>query len=372
MKGLWSAAVAAFALLLFTGSPAQAAVVTTCPGGAGGTFTVPTDGTIPDGYDNVNCNIVVNESVTPTPGLAVFRIRAASIVIAPAPPQTPPLSIVNVTPTIGDVLLVAANGNIAISDASIKATEKVDIQCSKPGCTITVSVASELISSSTVDVPFGAGFGGPGGTVLVTANGDLSITGTSLWGGSLVKLTSVNGSVTFQCTSGGTGCKDPNIPPIPPIVQSCFDQNNVFIPNCQITIPTAADLKSICIQAPGVSCGGGAKEFDIIAAKEVNIENTALTVLGILVIKSTQGPIKGAGADLSATTMNITVTNGTGVTPPIIDFTNGSLTSTGVLTVIVKGGCPASPAVSIQLTGATIVSPKQTIAACKTGVIVGP
>jgi hypothetical protein len=375
---MWLIVLAGLGILLSFGTPAQAAVETACVGGNGGTFTVPTDGIVPDGYDNVNCNLVVNASVTPTAGLLNFRLRAATITVAPVAPQTPPLTIVN-TSVGGDVSLVATggantSGNISIANAAIKAKDQVNIECSKPNCTVTVTATSSLIASTTVDIvpdPLLTGFGGPGGTLQVTADGNVSITGTSVWGGSLVKIRSVNGGVTFQCTGGGVACKDPTLTPPPIVIQNC---GNPPVYPCTLPPLSEADLQSICIQGGGgVTCGGGSKEFDIIAKDEINIENTALTVDAILVIKSDRGPIKGAGAVLDALILNVSVNNGTGTPAPLIDFTNASLTAANVLTIIVKGGCPAAPAVSIQLTGATILSGiPPTISACKGGVIVGP
>src|SRR5262245_27617140 len=92
MKRTWGLAFATCMLLVAASAPAHAAVITTCPGGPPGPFVVATAAAaqaIADGYNNGNCDVIINTSIVP--GVAVFRILARSITIQGPDVLGPPL-----------------------------------------------------------------------------------------------------------------------------------------------------------------------------------------------------------------------------------------------------------------------------------------
>src|SRR5262245_60398481 len=138
---------------------------------------------------------------------------------------------------------------VTIDQGSIKATKNVTIKCTAPNCPVDVT-ASELIATETVTTAVNGGFGGPGGNLTVTANGNFSITTSTFTGGLKVKFTSLNGSVTAICAGGGAGaCKDPTIPPFVSATISAKCGNPPVFP-CNLGTLSEAEVKNICIPNP--------------------------------------------------------------------------------------------------------------------------
>jgi hypothetical protein len=278
------------------------------------------------------------------------------------------LEIINLTAGNGAVNLLATGnfgtGDLKIDQASIKARNLVNIECTKLNCDVSVT-DSELIATNDLT------FDGTGGTLFVTASGDVSITGTTFTGGEVVKFISTNGSITVSCATGGAdGCKDPNIQPIPPIV--IRDCGNPPVFPCDIKVLNAAELKSICFVVVDAKCDGGSKEKDFIAKGAINIPNLVMTAKNHLVLRSTNGPINAMGAklDVDGDTVFL-VTDGLGVNR-IIDLRGATVDSAGNFTIKVVSGCPVSPGISIDGTGATFPGTKPVVSACNGNGLVTP
>src|SRR5262245_19457993 len=100
---------------------------------------------------------------------------------------------------------------------------------------------------------------------------------------------------------------------------------------------------SVCIQAPGVNCGGGSAEFDILAKLDIHIEGSIITATNVMVIDTKDGRIFGAGADVSAVKLSVGA-KGNGVADRVIDFKDATITIVDVLRIIATG-CPPAAAV---------------------------
>jgi hypothetical protein len=396
MKTLWSIALVGFALLLGTGVPTEAAPSTFC--GPGNTVVVtspagPNDlspAQVEDGYNNNTCALTIKASIPINAGNSSVTFNAKSITVAgpnvgPPNPAIPP-------PQSTNVLIVNSNSNstvilkaidfVKIDKGSIKATKNVTIQCTAVGCPIDVT-SSELIATETVTTAVNGGFGGPGGNLTVTANGNFTIT-TSTWTGGLkVKFTSLNGSVTAICAGGeSTACKDPTVPPFlsQTIKDKCGDPP-VF--PCDLGVLDQAQVKNICI--PDINlplCDGGSAEKDFFAETLIDLHGSTMTTQRHIIIQSEKGPINAMDFHLIATGPDgaLTMTVKTCTTTPCIDLRDADLDVAGLINIKVIGGCPAPPAISIDLTGATLKGSSGplpiagvTVNACNgAGVIAGP
>jgi hypothetical protein len=396
MKKAWSVALTGLILPLFAGVVAEAVPSTFCFPGNGGTVVVTSPaanpneilpGAVSDGYNNNTCALTIKTSVTPSDAGTTFNAKSITVQGPSVVPNGPPAPIstnVTIVNTFPNSNVTLQGGDfVKIDQGSIKATNQVKIVCTAANCPVTVT-NSELIATTTVTTAVNGGFGGTGGNLQVTANGDFSITTSTFTGGALVKFTSQNGSLTAVCTGGGTsGCKDPTIPPFLSQVIAAKCGNPPQFP-CNLGVLTEAEVKDICIPGPGeIFCDGGSKEKDFIAEGLINLENSVMTADHHMVIKSDTGPIKAMGFDLTIAgngSVTIFVNNCQGGPAPCIDLRNANLDVTGPLSIIVKGGCPASPAISIDLTGATLKGSNGplpiagvTVSACSgNGVIAGP
>jgi len=356
MKRMWAIALTGFALLLCMGMPAEAA--TTCAAVASNIDTLAKANAVADagGINDPTCTLAVNFPITITDNAqpATFTITVGTLTVNK--------DIINNNDPAGTINLITTGrdlgtGNITVTNAKIKARTLVNLTCTKALCDITV-IGSELIATSTL------AFGGAGGELRVNARGDVSITTTTFTGGELVKFTSRDATLTVSCGTGEDGlCKDPNIPPIPAIVAPCFNAQGVFIPNCNITIPTAADLKAICIPVvPTPFCDGGSKEKDFIAKGLITFENLVMTADRHLVISSELGPINGKDSELTiggATT--ISVDNCSTVDAPCINLAGATITADGPLNVFIKNGCVAG---DINFAGAVLKGSPVKVTAC--------
>jgi hypothetical protein len=375
MKRLWLIALAGF-LAFGTAVVAEAAPFTGC--GPGGTLTVPGDASpaaLADGYNNNTCNLVITASITPIDSSVTFNAKSITIQgpSNPANPAgaSPNVLIVNTNPA-SSVTLQAIDF-IKIDQGSIKATNIVKISCTGVNCPIDVT-ASELYATTTVTTATGGGFGGPGGTLQVTSNGNTSITTSSFTGGALVKFTSNNGSVTAICQGGPAGgCQDPFGNPLSPIlVQFCTVNGQLQFPCPALGNFNQNQVREICIPAGDTPlCDGGSKEKDFIAEGLIDLTGSSMTADRNMVIKSDVGPIKAAGFTLDITqgSLVMSVNNCTGTPSPCIDLKNADLNINGPVQIFVKGGC-TGPGV-IDTTGASIIGNNVKINACGTVCPVG-
>src|SRR5262245_56119506 len=302
MKTLWSIALLGFALLIGTRVPAEAAASTFCFPGNGGTAVVTSPAVAPneispaavaDGYNNNTCALTIKASIPIAAGDTSITFNAKSVTVQgpstvanPAVPAPPSTNVLIVNTNTGSTVILQAIDFAQIDQGSIKATKNVTIRCTGVLCPIDVT-SSELIATETVTTAVNGGFGGPGGNLTVTANGNFSIK-TSTWtGGVKVKFTSNNGSVTAVCLGSPSGvCHDPTVPPFTPIVLANCGNPPVF-PCPALGAFNTDQVKQICIPAgTAVFCDGGSAEKDFIAAGEINLENSTITTQRHMVIRS--------------------------------------------------------------------------------------
>lgn len=379
MKRQWLIALVGCALLLGSVAAADAVPSTFCFNGTA-VVTDPADdpneilpSAVSDGYNNNTCDLTILASVTPSDASTTFNAKSITVQgpsVVPNPPgASPNVLIVNTNPSSNVTL--QGRDFVKIDQGSIKATNIVRITCTAADCPIDVT-GSELIATTTVTTAPNGGFGGPGGTLQVTANGNFSITTSTFTGGALVKFTSQNGSVTAICQGGGTGaCKDPTIPPFPPVLLAACGNPPVF--PCPALAQFSQDqVKQICIPNLGdVNCDGGSKEKDIIAEDLINLENSVMTADRNMVIKSDIGPIRAMGFDLTIAqgSLVMSVNNCANTPSPCIDLRNANLDVNGPVQIRVNGGCTGAGV--IDTTGATIVGSAVSIRACGTVCPVG-
>jgi hypothetical protein len=317
-----------------------------CPDNGGTKFIVDDPADLPfvtSGYSNNACDLEIRTSFTPAVPALVINARTIMVVGPDALNAGQPVTINNPAP--GTAIRLTSQGNFKISEADIRATNVVRIACILPGCTGEVDL-SVIISSSTL------AFGAPGGRVDIDTDGLLDIQTSTVYGGNNLTLFSDNGSIIFICNPGLGGCKDPTLAPFPQIVLDKCGTPPVF--PCNLDNLSQADLKSVCIQAPGVQCGGAQIEMHIQAKFDVDLTGSKIDGLGSFRITTDLGRLFASGAELTAQNLNILIA-GNGL-EPAIDLTNSKLTASGNIRITATGGsgCPAPPAVCIDATGALV------------------
>jgi hypothetical protein len=225
--------------------------------------------------------------------------------------------------------LIAQNGNIDVSQASIKVHSILKLECngSVPAdCTITVD-GSDLIASQSF-VPLA----GPG-DIHIDARGQITITNTNTHGGARLEVQSINGGITFLCGGAGGGCQDPLTSGVAAtLCPGGFP--------CTVNFPTAADLRAVCIQADQVTCNGGSVEKRFQAKGDIDVTGSTITSIEHMSFNSSNGVFKGAGATLtSGDNIRIDVRGST--TGLSIDL-NGAAITTGRNTIVRTTRCPAA------------------------------
>jgi len=382
-KGMWLIALAGFALLLCMGVPAEAAPSTFCFPGNGGTVVVTSpavaaDEILPsavsDGYNNNTCALTIKTSITPSDAGTTFNARSITCqgpsVVANGPPAPISTNVLIVNTFPSSSVTLQGIDFAKIDQCSIKATNLVKIVCTGADCPIDIT-ASEIYATTTVTTAVNGGFGGPGGTLQITSNGNTSITTSSFTGGALVKFTSNNGSLTAVCQGGGVGvCQDPTVPPFTPIVLANCGNPPVF-PCPALGGLNQAEVKQICIPAGGDAfCDGGSKEKDFIAERLIDLTGSTMTADRHVVIKSDFGPINAAGFDLTITSGSLVMSvNNCGGVAKCIDLAGADLNVNGPVNIFIKSGCAAQGA--IDTTNATIIGTPVKITACGTVCPVG-
>jgi hypothetical protein len=371
MTARWSVILGAVALIVSIAGWTEAAPVNTCADSAGTEHIVDTaleaSAIGANGYSNGACKLIINTSITPIT-INPLIIEAGAIEIKGPDVLVAGQRVEIIHPVGGGVIRIrtSGTGNIDIEEATIKATNLVRISCPTFPCAITIKL-SELIASSTL------AFGGPGGRLEVNGQGPVDVQTTTVWGGEFVNIVSGKSTVTFICRPGEGGCKDPTTSGVLSQLlhqggpATCADQFAASQP-CTVTFPTAADVKAVCIQAPGVQCGGASGEFHIIAELDIHIEGSQIDALHTFRIISNNGRLFAANAQLTATTFTIGI-KGDG-TSPSIDFSNASLIASENVRITAGSNCPAAPAICILLDGATVEGQEINIQADNTNGVV--
>ena len=259
---------------------------------------------VANGYDCPGVDLVIktnlNDNAPSDIVDHVLSITAKSIKI-----EGPGVEIINDNPA-SEVRMIAANGDIIIKDATIKARDNLVIRCDNPAaCKVDID-DSEIIASLNLDTVSG------GGTLRITGQGDVTIDNTTTYAGDILHIVSTKGMVRWFCPVTGGGCKDPNVsnravelcgvpPGTPPAVFPCT-----------VTFLLAKDLKDVCFPGVSVTCGGANKEMGIDAKLDVDIRGSTINALSHLNITSftgsiLAGPVGGSKTDLTvATGMNMT------------------------------------------------------------------
>jgi hypothetical protein len=333
MKKSWIAALA----LAFVFAGAGVAFAQ-CPD-PGNQFIVDTladAAQIADGYNEPTCDLIINTTVNAA--VTNLGVTAKSVVI-----QGPDVLDNNVRAGIvnaiagGKIFLNAQNGNITMNEARVIASSVVQVSCDGAGCDIQISL-SDVIASETLQ------FGGNGGVLQISAQDILNIQSSTVFGGAQVLITSKNGSVTWICVPGAGGCKDPLVSGVVSQLidvntqNTCAQQFAAQQP-CTVQFLDSAALKAVCIQAPGVNCGGGRVELHITALLDIHIENSKIDSPGTFLIRSRSGRIFAAGAQLTAQKFEISA-DGDGVNFAM-DFSGASLTTPGSIRMTAND-CPAA------------------------------
>jgi hypothetical protein len=353
----WAVVIAVLALVAGAGA-AEAAISTACPDAGGTQYIVdtPADATdIQEGYTNNACDLIIRVDVFPT--LAEIFLRAKSITIDPAPSTTHITLINNNNPTGSKVHLLAVN-SVVLNNADVRAPKEVEIKCSGPACTITIT-SSTVISSQNLEC------GDFTGEVDIKANGDILIENSNIWGGKFLYIVSTAGNVTWHCGAGGGGCKDPNVHPVPNIIlQFCEDPQNpgqILFP-CNPSFANSAELREVCFPVETVCCGGAEAEVHLFtgADKTLDIEGSTLDLRGKIRIRT--GILKANNTTIPdpsnpnnrAGNVNIVVFGSNSVTP--VEMNGFKLKSTSFITVVVNT-CPALPTKCIDADNSVIVGP---------------
>lgn len=300
---------------------------------------------VANGYNCPGVDLIINTSLDLTTNLdELLEIKAKTIKIV-GPDVVTPAQRVEIIHNAGNPakdIRITTTGDITISEAEIKAPDVLKITCTAPACKIDVKL-SEIIASSSLL------FGDPGGRLEIVAQGDLDIKTSTIYGGANLTIDSKTGSVVFICKPGEGGCKDPLVsskdkelcgdPPVYP---------------CTVTFADSKALKEVCIQSPGVRCGGGAIELHILAALDIDLTGSKIEGFGSFRIFSSKGRLLASGAELSADNFNIGI-KGDG-TAPSINFQDAKLTATGNIRIEAGSGCPAAPAVCVNAQGADMIA----------------
>jgi hypothetical protein len=341
--GIAALTALAVALAWVAAGPAEANI---CPDNAGTKFIVDQVADLPfvtSGYTNNACNIEIRTSFTPA--VNALNINALTIKVIGPDALNPGQPVTINNPNPGTTIRLNSLAGFQISEADIRATNQVRIGCIQAGCTGEVDL-STIISSSTL------AFGAPGGRVDFDTDGLLDIQTSTVYGGNNLTLFSDNGSIIFLCVPGQGGCKDPTLQPFPQIVLDKCGNPPVF--PCTLDNLSQAELKAVCIQAPGVQCGGAQIELHIQAKFDVDITGSKIDGKGSFRITTDQGRLFASGAELNAQNLNLLIA-GNGL-EPAIDLTDAILTVESNIRISTTGssGCPAPPAICIDATGAVM------------------
>jgi len=363
MRKRWIVALGILAMTLAIGGWAEAAV-NSCNQTAGTQHIVSVEGSAAaigaTGYDNTNCDLIIDVSIPVTVNPLTIRAHDISIVGPDPASLSGRVEIIN-NAADSVTTLTATQTDLVISEASIKAHKTLRLICqgTTPDCNIT-SRLSDLIAALD--------FANPtiGGDLFITAEGSVDIQTTNTHGGNILEITAKKGSLTLLCGPGGeAGCRDPVVSS--KAVELCdkTGPGGVGPPDgiadfpCDVTFPTGADLTAVCFrEVPGVKCNGGSKEKRFTAQGDIDITGSTITAIDHVTFTSKAGRWLAAGANLSAESI-VAVIKGDG-TSPSIDLSDATINTTAHTSITAGTGCiapvlPLDPAdTCINANGATI------------------
>jgi hypothetical protein len=333
MRNVWIAVLSLAAAVGF--APPVAAKIPSpgnpCPA-PNSTFTVdtaPEAALIADGFDCKTVDLVIS-NVTVTPTLETLVIEAKTIAI------NGPVTMDNAFNSVSDIFLRAEGGSIAITNATIRANDRLIIECKPALCTIN-------IQSSVISAPLNPLL--TTGDTRAYANGDITIENSTFFGKEKVVIESKSGTVVWHCPSGGaSGCQDPLTNGVAAALCPVYP--------CTPTFANEAALRAVCF--PGgdsVDCGGGSSECQVTAAKDVDFVGSTIVCNSHLTVTAKTGNIDLTDAVITAKDLLFFQAF------KVIDATNAELTSlTASVVLETKGGTgPGVPC--IILTGSTISNP---------------
>jgi hypothetical protein len=332
MTRLWLMLGSIVTFVLFEAPDARAAVSAACPDAGGTQYivdTIPDADDLKEGYNNPLCALIVRTSIPAIVG-ENYNLKAKSVTI-----QGPDsldankrVEIISANPS-GDVLIVARAGNVTISEATIKSRDRLHVTCESPAsCTIDIQSSEVMTPLAVLD---------PGGDLRLHALGDVNVSNTTLYGGAMIHMTSKTGSILWFCPGSGD-CKDP-------LTSGVASTLCPLGFPCDVTFPTATDLKNVCSQ--GILCGGGNKEIRITAFIDVDISGSTITALDHVTVEAKTGKILAGKKNGNVTTLTGDVWQfysfGTQ------DFSDARIHTQDEIRMEAKGGCPAPPGICINL-----------------------
>jgi len=238
-----------------------------------------------------------------------------------------------------------SSGDITFTGANVRAKKNLKIACSSPGCKFT-STLSDIIAATDLVNP------DSGGVITFDIDGPIDIRTTNLHGGDSIEMESKSSSITLLCGQGTTPCKDPLVPPIPPVIAAACPPvagdppgTLVHFP-CNVTFLDAASLTSVCIGEVGVQCNGGNKEKRFTAFTFINVENSSIVSDEHVTFTCKTQDFKGHGVTLRAEQVAIRCQGK-------VDISDSSMVLDKGLSITVSG-CPAAGTDCVDASGATI------------------
>ena len=312
---------------------------------------------VANGYNCSAVDLTLKTSLVITE--VVLPITAKSVTVTGPDVVAPPkrVEIINNLAN-SDVIIVAQNGNIVITEGSIKAHHLLKLECKgvAPLCKITAD-SSDIIAAASFTTPM------TGGDTKINARGDIDIRRTNLHGGDRLEVNSAQGSLTIKCLPD-LGCRDP-ILQAPFTVKTLCGDPPVF--PCNVQFLTPADLQAVCISDPGVKCNGGGVEKRFEAKFDIDIAGSRIDSIEHMTFESSDGDIKAAGAILTSAIDNVRLVANKGT----IDISSATiLTPQGSTIVLTDATCPAAPNVCINAREADIDA-KDILMRAKSGVAKG-
>jgi len=315
---------------------------------------------VANGYSCQAVDLTIKTSLTITD--QVVTITAKSITVAGKDVLDPlkRVEIINDVNASSDLILLAQNGNITITEGSLKAHRLLKLQCNGtvPLCKVTAD-SSDLIAAADFANPQ------PGpGDLFILAQGDVDIRRTNLHGGAHLEVFAKEGSIAVKCGAEPGTCVDPVLSP-PFVVKTLCGDPPVF--PCTPTFNTPADLQAVCISGSAVKCNGGSVEKAFNAKFDIDIAGSKIDSIAHMDFITKEGNIKAAGAQLTslASDLNFVTNKGT------IDISLATLFApAGVINVQAQPSCPAAPAVCINAREADLFG-KEIVMLAKSGALKG-
>ncbi len=286
--------------------------------------------TLANGY---NCPLVDVTIKTTLPNIVdpILSITAKTLKVIGPDVLDPAKRVQIINNVANSDVNLTTTGDMSFSEASVMAHHRLKLECkgSVPTlCNITGDL-SDMIAAPNFTPPFGFT-----GDLHIRAKGNIKFTGSTIHGGAHWE-NFAGGSITVLCVPGVGGCKDPLLAPF--VVNTLCGNPPVF--PCTVTFNTPADLRAVCIQAPGVTCNGGSVEKRFHAVGDIDITGSKIDSIEHITFETDQGNIKAAGAIITSTADNIIMRAPLGT----IDISGATLTAKLNVLVAIDGTCPVAP-----------------------------